>query len=131
MNILLDTHVLIWLIEAPARLDRAERRILERAQHSTYVSVVSLWEIRIKWESIDRRGRRKGSVDPRAALAFVRSSEIMIACLDEHVAVASLETTTIHHDPFDELLLVHAQELGAKLLTRDSMLLRHPLAVQL
>ncbi|TPG10406.1 type II toxin-antitoxin system VapC family toxin [Sphingomonas oligophenolica] len=130
MNVLLDTHVLVWLIEAPGRFDRAERRILERAQHSTYISVVSLWEIRIKWESIDRRGRRKGSVDPRAALAFVRSSEIMIARLDEDIAVASLEAATANRDPFDELLLVHAQELRAKLLTRDGTLLDHPLALR-
>jgi PIN domain nuclease of toxin-antitoxin system len=34
-----------------------------------------------------------------------------------------------HHDPFDALLLVQAQEERHRLLTRDAKLLNHPLAV--
>ena len=35
-----------------------------------------------------------------------------------------------HKDPFDEMLLVHAHRLGARLMTRDRKLLGHPLTVQ-
>jgi PIN domain nuclease of toxin-antitoxin system len=34
-----------------------------------------------------------------------------------------------HADPFDELLMVQAQVEGMRLLTRDSRLVGHPLAV--
>ena len=44
-------------------------------------------------------------------------------------AAAALETPLGHRDPFDELLLVQAQEEGLKLLTADRRLADHPLAV--
>ena len=44
-------------------------------------------------------------------------------------AARPLETPLPHRDPFDELLLVQAQEEGLKLLTRDRLLTGHPLAV--
>jgi PIN domain nuclease of toxin-antitoxin system len=43
-------------------------------------------------------------------------------------ASAALASPLGHRDPFDELLLVQAQEEGMRLLTRDAKLARHPLA---
>jgi PIN domain nuclease of toxin-antitoxin system len=40
-----------------------------------------------------------------------------------------LVQTLGHKDPFDELLLVQAQEEGMRLLTRDAKLVGHPYAV--
>ncbi len=40
----------------------------------------------------------------------------------------SLKIPLDHKDPFDELLLVQAQEEDLKLLTADKMLVGHPLA---
>ncbi|MYJ73028.1 MAG: type II toxin-antitoxin system VapC family toxin, partial [Rhodospirillaceae bacterium] len=42
-----------------------------------------------------------------------------------------LETPLGHRDPFDELLLVTAQEEGLRLLTIDRQLVGHPLALTL
>ena len=44
-------------------------------------------------------------------------------------AACPLETPLDHKDPFDELLLVQAQEEGLRLLTVDKMLAGHPLAI--
>ncbi len=44
-------------------------------------------------------------------------------------AAASLKHPTPHRDPFDEILLIQAQELGVRLLTRDRLLIGHPLAL--
>ncbi len=44
-------------------------------------------------------------------------------------AARTLETPLDHKDPFDELLLVQAQEENLKLLTADRQLLDHPLAI--
>jgi hypothetical protein len=38
-----------------------------------------------------------------------------------------LQSDPLHGDMLDELLLIRAQRLGAKLLTRDRKLLGHPL----
>ena len=48
MNVLLDTHILLWSLSEDERLsDRAKEIILEPA-NSLYYSVVSVWEIAIK-----------------------------------------------------------------------------------
>ena len=44
-------------------------------------------------------------------------------------AAALLSQPLGHKDPFDELLLVQAQEEGMHLLTRDAKLIGHPFAV--
>ena len=43
-------------------------------------------------------------------------------------AAAELAQPLGHKDPFDEWLLVQAQEEGMRLLTRDAKLTGHPLA---
>jgi len=45
-------------------------------------------------------------------------------------AASTLRIPLDHRDPFDELLLVRAQEEGLRLLTANRMLARHPLAVR-
>jgi PIN domain nuclease of toxin-antitoxin system len=66
--------------------------------------------------------------------------------LDTHIAVwAALDPAALtqaerylmtdtrdplpHKDPFDELLLMQAQEEGLRLLTREARLVAHPLAI--
>ncbi len=44
-------------------------------------------------------------------------------------AARELETPIPHRDPFDEMLLVQAQEEGLKLLTVDRQMVDHPLAM--
>ena len=44
-------------------------------------------------------------------------------------AACPLLVTPDHKGPFDELLLVQAQEEGLRLLTVDKMLVRQPLAI--
>ena len=44
-------------------------------------------------------------------------------------AARQLETPIAHKDPFDELLLVQAQEEGLKFLTIDRRIVGHPLAI--
>jgi PIN domain nuclease of toxin-antitoxin system len=51
--------------------------------------------------------------------------------LEAHHAASSLETPLPHKDPFDELLLVQAQEEGLRLMTSDRQLAGHPLAISL
>ena len=44
-------------------------------------------------------------------------------------AASELEVPLVHEDPFNELLLVQAQEEGLRLLAVDRSLVDHPLAV--
>lgn len=130
MNILLDTHFIIWLASDPARLTEHERDILSKDSNRIIASAISIWEIRLKWASAYASGERKGIVDPIEALALVNSAGMSLLMLDAQTAATPLLVPMTHKDPFDELLLVQAQQAGARLLTRDRSLLGHPLAYQ-
>ncbi|MDB5708572.1 MAG: hypothetical protein JWL96_642 [Sphingomonas bacterium] len=130
MKLLLDTHFLIWLMSDPTELSSRERDAIDQAE-ALYLSAASFWELRIKWHTRDRSGQRKGSVDPSLAIAYAERNPFVLATLDADDATVELDPPIQHRDPFDEILLVHARRLGARLLTRDGKLVNHPLALQL
>ncbi len=47
MKILLDTNVLLWFVSDNARLNPEFKEITENHENEIFVSVVSLWEIRM------------------------------------------------------------------------------------
>ena len=48
MNLLLDTHALLWFIKRDSRLSRRARQLLEDQENSALASIASIWEIAIK-----------------------------------------------------------------------------------
>ena len=93
------------------------------------VSVVTIWEVRLKWQSLHVSGDRKGVIDPAGLLTFVESLGWPLLPVSAQHAATALDTPIVHRDPFDELLLVQAQVEGLRLLTRDRALRDHPLAL--
>lgn len=129
MTLLLDTHILIWFAAVQAKLSTRERTALFDASQ-LLASSISIWEIRAKVRAERRRGKRMLALDPAMVLSFCETMDIKV----ETVSIADmvsplLEVDPEHGDMFDEMLLIHAQRLGAKLLTRDRRLLGHPLSV--
>ncbi len=110
MNLLLDTHVLIWWDEG-RRLSSEARRAIREAD-DVYVSAASAWEIAIK----AGLGRLKPSRTVEQAAA--ESGFLELPVTFRHAArVASLPPH--HRDPFDRLLVAQAAEEGLALVSRD------------
>jgi PIN domain nuclease of toxin-antitoxin system len=131
VKILLDTHFTYWLGMRESKLESREIDVLSEADAEILASAVSLWELRIKWNLFHVSGTRKGPADPTQLLTALAIAEIPVLALSPEQAATSLATPIEHRDPFDELLLIQAQEMGARLLTRDGRLLDHPLVLQL
>jgi PIN domain nuclease of toxin-antitoxin system len=74
-------------------------------------------------------GRRKGPIDPAALVAFATAIDWELLPLTAPHAAAELAQPLGHKDPFDELLLVQAQEEHMRLHTRDAKLIGHPFGV--
>ena len=110
MNLLLDTHVLIWWDEG-RRLTSEARRAIGEAD-DVYVSAASAWEIAIK----TGLGRLKPS--RTVEQAAVESGFLELPVTFRHAArVASLPPH--HRDPFDRLLVAQAAEEGLTLVSRN------------
>jgi PIN domain nuclease of toxin-antitoxin system len=110
VNLLLDTHVLIWWDEG-RRLTSEARRAIGEAD-DVYVSAASAWEIAIK----TGLGRLKPSRTVEQAAA--ESGFLELPVTFRHAArVASLPPH--HRDPFDRLLVAQATEEGLTLVSRN------------
>ena len=73
-------------------------------------------------------GARKSRFDPKNVISVLEGMDIVFLPVTPNHAARSLEMPLSHEDPFDEMLLVQAQEEGLKLLTVDQRLVGHPLA---
>jgi len=114
VRVLLDTHLLLWALSAPARLPPAARRLIQGAD--VYVSAASIWEISIK------AALGKLTADPNEVLAALEPAGFLgLPIAGEHAArVASLPP--VHRDPFDRLLIAQALVEPMRLLTDDNVL---------
>jgi len=129
LGLLLDTHYAYALAGAPGRFSSEELGFLANPPAPLFISAVSVWEMRLKWQALHAGGGRKGPIDPARALDVLRRQPVRLLALTCEHTVARLEQALAHHDPFDELLLAQAQCEQFLLVTRDGRLIGHPLAL--
>jgi PIN domain nuclease of toxin-antitoxin system len=120
VNLLLDTHVLIWWDEG-RRLAAEARRAIADAD-SVYVSAASAWEVAIKTGLGRLRPIRtvEQAVDESGFLELpvtFRHAE-RVGKLPPH-----------HRDPFDRLLIAQADVEELTLVTRDAVFARYGVGV--
>ena len=129
MRVLLDTSYLYDLMEALGLFTDPERRFLDDHAARIYVSAVSIWEMRLKFQARHGSGARKSRFDPEDVVAALEQQDVTFLPMTMVHAFKRLDVAIPHRDPFDELLLVQAQEEGLRLLTVDRRLVGHPLAI--
>ena len=112
MNLLLDTHALIWTFDDNPTLSEAARDAIADGENTVFVSAVTAWEIAIK-RAI---GKLKLKGDYQQGLQRYRFSPLAITT--EH-ALAVEHLPQHHGDPFDRLLIAQAKIEKLTLVTRD------------
>ena len=128
-QVLLDTSYLFYIMVNPSKLSDSVRRTLSGTAATFYVSAVSSWEMRVKYDARHPSGNRKSHFSPMDVLEVIEDQDVKFLHLGMNHAACPLKIPLNHKDPFDELLLVQAQEEGLRLLTVDKMLTGHPLAI--
>ena len=106
-----------------------EHRFFADREAQLFVSAVSIWEMRLKYRALHPSGERKSPYDPNDVVAALEQQGVTFLTMTARHAADDLKTPIAHKDPFDEMLLVQAQEEGLNLLTDDRNLIGHPLAV--
>ena len=123
MQILLDTHVLLWALTDDAALSAETSTMLRDERNVLWVSAVSIWEISIKHSL--RRGEMP--VSGKDALGYCRKAGYRWLDIRPEHAAAVEDLPPIHADPFDRLLVAQALTEPMKLLTHDAVIARyHP-----
>jgi PIN domain nuclease of toxin-antitoxin system len=122
MNLLLDTHVLLWSLSDSSRLAPPVRSAIVDGGNMVFVSAATAWEITIK----KGLGKLKAPSGYLEALERYRFTPLDIT--SEH-ALAVAQLPNHHRDPFDRLLVAQARLESLTLVTHDERILRYEVAV--
>lgn len=105
MKLLLDTHIFLWLNEAPEKLPPTLRQACENPDNSLHLSIASIWEIQIK----QQLGKLQLDIPWQDMIDTQRK--------DNNLAMLSIELAHIHdlaklpsphRDPFDRIIIAQA-----------------------
>lgn len=113
MNLLLDTHVLLWWVAGEPLADEASEQIADPA-NLVCVSAASVWEMSIK-QALGKL-RLDGDID----MVLAEDFEPVPITFDDARRAGSLPEH--HRDPFDRMLVAQAQARDLVLVSRDPAL---------
>lgn len=113
MRLLLDTHVLIWAVSRPERLEARIRAALAAPGTTAFVSAVSAWEIAIK-RALGRLGFPLEDFDRVLDEAGLEHLPVLAA---HGIEAGSLPRH--HGDPFDRMLIAQARVEDLVLVSED------------
>ena len=113
MNLLLDTHVLLWWLDDNPTISRLAYSSIATGKNIVFYSAVTIWEIRIK----ETLGKLK-IPDNFEEVLKKQSFESLDVTVEHAHSIRSLPD--IHTDPFDRLLIAQTKFEKMTLVTRDT-----------
>jgi PIN domain nuclease of toxin-antitoxin system len=111
---LLDTHILIWHLQNDEKLSAYVSNIIQDANNSVYVSMVSLWEMAIKI--------KLNKLTLLCELEEFVPSEFIILQIEQKHIFNLKNLPLIHNDPFDRLLVSQSFSENIPLITSDTFI---------
>jgi PIN domain nuclease of toxin-antitoxin system len=114
VNLLLDTHIVLWWLDDHPALSSAVRNSIAIGANLVFLSAAVVWEIRIK-EAL-------GKLDIPSDFSRVldRQPFEKLAIKVEH-AHAVKDLPLYHRDPFDRMLIAQALTEGLTVATHDPL----------
>ncbi len=112
MNLLLDTHALLWWLDDNPTLSKKARVAISDGGNMVFVSAVVIWEIRIK----QALGKLEIPSDFRETINSQAFEMLPITADHTHLIG---ELPQHHRDPFDRMLIAQAKFERLTIVTRD------------
>jgi PIN domain nuclease of toxin-antitoxin system len=112
VNLLLDTHTVLWWLSDDPALSETARAAIADPENTVFLSAVVVWEIRIK-QGI---GKLDLPDDFGEVLDKQRFGELPVTVDHAHTIG---ELPAVHRDPFDRMLVAQAMVERMVIVTRD------------
>lgn len=123
MNLLLDTHILIWALNDDSRLSEKAKDLILDSDNVIYYSSVSVWEVAIKHEihpeNVTFTGKELSQYCQEAGFLPVELRDKHVYALE---TIARPDDAPAHHDPFDRMLVAQAKAENLSFLTHDALI---------
>jgi PIN domain nuclease of toxin-antitoxin system len=117
MTYLLDTHSFLWAIFSPDKLSKSARETIKDRENEIAVSVVTFWEISLKYAlgKLDLVSIKPEDLPGAAEKAGI---DILQITPQEAASFHNLPRLT-HKDPFDRLIIWQAIQRNMPLISKD------------
>lgn len=113
MNLLLDSHALLWALSDPSRMRAEAAAEIRNPANAVFFSAASVWELELK--------AAKGKLRlPENWLDAARGTGFHELPVDAASVSACARLPGHHTDPFDRLLIAQAREKRFRFATRDA-----------
>ncbi len=116
MQVLLDTHALLWWLADDPALTRPARKVIAETRNVVFVSAASAWEIATKV----RLGKLASAADLAADFSgYIEREGFQVLAISEEHAVRAGLFPGAHKDPFDRMLIAQAQAEGMPIVSNE------------
>ncbi len=115
MDILIDTHAVIWFITNDSNLPKKAKIIIENTSNNCYVSIASFWEMAIK-NSLGRL-ELNGSLEKVFEIVENSGLSILRITIGHILQLSRLEFH--HQDPFDRIIIAQGIDSNLVILSKD------------
>lgn len=120
MNLLLDTHTLLWLMQASPRLSGTAAALVTDPANRVHLSMATAWEVAIK-VGMGKMGLTVPYTAFFAKAIAGYSLSVVPITLNDCAAYESLPfPNPNHHDPFDRMIITHARLHGLSVVGADA-----------
>jgi len=125
--ILLDTHVLAWLVANPSQLSLKAASAIRRARRGEGIAIsdITLWELALLFS----RGRLRAPGTIEGAVRWiVEGASVSVKPITLEIAALAVQfPDAFSHDPADRLIAATARSEGMILITRNERIRQSPL----
>jgi PIN domain nuclease of toxin-antitoxin system len=119
MNYLIDTHILLWSLFEPKKLNDKIQNLLINQENEINVSKISLWEISLKY-SLKKLQIINIKVDKLKEEIEKLNFEIIELKVEDILSYYKLPKNSNHKDPFDRMLIWQSICNKYTFISRDS-----------
>jgi len=116
-QVLLDTHALVWWLEAKENLSRKATETIEDSETVVFVSAASGWELAIKMQI----GKFKSAELVRVLEREIEKEGFIELPISMEHALLAGSFDSRHKDPFDRLLIAQAQVEEIAIVSNDKV----------
>jgi PIN domain nuclease of toxin-antitoxin system len=116
-KVLLDTHALVWWLEAKENLSRKAKEIIEESDTVVFISAASGWELAIKTQI----GKFKSAQLVKGLEKEIEKEGFIELPVSLKHALLAGSLDSAHKDPFDRLLIAQAQVEEVPIVSNDKV----------
>jgi PIN domain nuclease of toxin-antitoxin system len=117
MDLLLDTHALLWFYNGDSQLSTKVKNHIKDTSNICFISIASLWEITIKYHL----GKLELDDSLEELFNFVKRNRINVMPIEFHHLLKITSLPHIHRDPFDRIIIAQGISENIIIATKDEV----------